>query len=39
MGAIAHKHADIVIVTDDDADTENRVSIIADILPGIPRQE
>lgn len=39
MGAITHKLADVVIVTDDDADDENRVAIIADIVAGIPRKE
>lgn len=28
-----------MIVTDDDADTENRVKIISDVVAGIPRQE
>jgi|GEM_PF-849140 len=39
MGRIAHEKADIVIVTDDDADTENRVKIVADVIAGIPRKE
>lgn len=28
-----------MIVTDDDADTENRIKIISDIVAGIPRKE
>lgn len=39
MGRIADERADIVIVTDDDADTENRIKIIADIVAGIKRNE
>lgn len=39
MWRIAHELADIVIVTDDDADDENRVSIITDIIAWIPRKE
>jgi UDP-N-acetylmuramoyl-L-alanyl-D-glutamate--2,6-diaminopimelate ligase len=39
MGAIADQKADILILTDDDADSENRIGIISDILPGIKRNE
>lgn len=39
MGRIADRKADVVIVTDDDADSENRVRIIADIVAGISRTE
>lgn len=39
MWRIADQKADIVIVTDDDADTENRIDIIADVVAGISRQE
>ncbi len=39
MGRIAHEKADIVIVTDDDTYDEDRVSIIAQIKTGIPREE
>lgn len=39
MGAVAHEYADSVIVTDDDTYTEDSLSIIRDIMRGIPRKE
>lgn len=39
MGAVVHRLADIVILTDDDAAGESRRQIISDVLPGIPRTE
>lgn len=39
MGRVVHRLADVVIITDDDASSEDRRQIIRDILPGIPRQE
>jgi UDP-N-acetylmuramoyl-L-alanyl-D-glutamate--2,6-diaminopimelate ligase len=39
MGAIADKYADIIIVTDDDAWTENRLAIINEICEPIKRQQ
>lgn len=39
MGHIVDRLADIVILTDDDPDTEDRRQIIRDILPGIKRAE
>lgn len=39
MWRTVHRLADIVILTDDDADAEDRWQIIRDILPGIARQE
>jgi len=39
MGRVVDRLADIVIVTDDDASTEDRRQIINDILPGIHRAE
>lgn len=37
MGKLADQLADIVIVTDDDPDTEPRLNIIRDITAGIKR--
>lgn len=37
MGRLADQLADIVIVTDDDPDTEPRLNIIKDIKAGIGR--
>jgi UDP-N-acetylmuramoyl-L-alanyl-D-glutamate--2,6-diaminopimelate ligase len=39
MGAVAHKYADIVILTDDDPYTEDHLSIAAMVREGIPREE
>lgn len=39
MGAIAHKYADFVVVTDDDPYEEDRWEIIEQVSKGIPRQE
>lgn len=39
MGRIVNRLADIVILTDDDADSESRRQIIRDVLPGISRKE
>ncbi len=36
MGAVAHRHADVVIVTDDNPRSENAAAIRADILAGAP---
>lgn len=35
MGTLAHKRSDITIVTDDDADTENRLNIIKQVVEEI----
>jgi UDP-N-acetylmuramoyl-L-alanyl-D-glutamate--2,6-diaminopimelate ligase len=37
MGKIADQLADVVIVTDDDPDTESRLSIIQEVTKGISR--
>ncbi len=39
MGAAVHRFADIIIVTDDDPDTEDRQAIIDQVVQGIPRSE
>lgn len=39
MGAAAHKHADVIIVTDDDPYEENEWKIIEDVCVGIDRKE
>ena len=39
MGAIAHNYADMIVVTDDDPYTEDRMAIIEQIASGIPREE
>jgi UDP-N-acetylmuramoyl-L-alanyl-D-glutamate--2,6-diaminopimelate ligase len=38
MGQIADKMADIIVLTDDDPDTEDRVEIIKQIKEGISRE-
>ncbi len=38
MGKIADQMADIMIVTDDDPDTEPRLSIIQEIAGGVTRE-
>lgn len=39
MGEIADRYSDVMIVTDDDADTENRLDIISQIVQNIKRKE
>lgn len=39
MGAIVHTFADIIVVTDDDPDTEDRNAIIEQIVQAIPRTQ
>lgn len=39
MGKIADKYADLIVVTDDDPYTEDRLKIIEDISEGISREE
>lgn len=39
MGAIVHRFADIIVVTDDDPDTEDRQAIIDQVVQGVPRTE
>lgn len=39
MGAVVHRFADLIIVTDDDPDTEDRQAIIDQVVQGIPRSE
>jgi len=39
MGAVAHKYADMVILTDDDPYTEDHVKIAEMVRAGIPREE
>jgi UDP-N-acetylmuramoyl-L-alanyl-D-glutamate--2,6-diaminopimelate ligase len=38
MGLIADSNADIIIVTDDDPDTEPRIRILQEIAAGITRE-
>jgi UDP-N-acetylmuramoyl-L-alanyl-D-glutamate--2,6-diaminopimelate ligase len=37
MGAIAHQYADVIVLSDEDPDQEDRLQIIRDIRAGIPR--
>lgn len=39
MGAIADKYADMIVVTDDDSYTEDRMTIINNVCEGIKRKE
>lgn len=39
MGAVAHKYADLIVVTDDDPYEEDRMGIIEMVCEGIPRKE
>lgn len=39
MGAVVDALADIIVLTDDDADTEDHMQIIADVHQGIERPE
>ncbi len=39
MWAIVHKFADIIVVTDDDPDTEDRDAILSQVVKGIPRSK
>lgn len=39
MGQVVDRMSDVVILTDDDAMSENRLSIIADVKKGIQREE
>lgn len=39
MGAVVHKYADTIILTDDDPYTEDHLKIAAMVRPGIPREE
>lgn len=39
MGKVAHKYADMIVVTDDDSYTEDRMTIINNVCEGIPRKE
>jgi UDP-N-acetylmuramoyl-L-alanyl-D-glutamate--2,6-diaminopimelate ligase len=39
MGEIAHRYADLVVLTDDDPYEEDEMTIIEDIAKGIPRVE
>lgn len=39
MGAVVDKLADIIVLTDDDADAEDHMQIIADVDEGITRKQ
>lgn len=39
MGAVAHKYADVILVTDDDPYEEDEWQIIEQVAAGIPREE
>lgn len=39
MGAVAHKYADLIVLTDDDPYTEDHLRIAAMVKEGIPREE
>lgn len=39
MGAIVHRFADIIVATDDDPDTEDRMDILEQLVKDIPRSE
>jgi UDP-N-acetylmuramoyl-L-alanyl-D-glutamate--2,6-diaminopimelate ligase len=39
MGKISEQYADMMIVTDDDPDIENRLDIISQVLSDIKRRE
>lgn len=39
MGELSHKYADMILVTDDDPYTEERMHIIREVVQGIPRSE
>lgn len=39
MGALAHELADVVVLTDDDPYTEDRLQILKEVKGGIPREE
>lgn len=39
MGAVVHKYADFIVLTDDDPYTEDHLQIAAQVREGIPRRE